>query len=217
MKLHVNFHRSLLMVIAMTAGSLVMAQSQADIFNESTEITWLGLDFTQTKFIGSAYQFKDAGEITNSEFRDKYVPGWNQLFISEIKKYNVAEAVQRKEVKYATEVTEKANSGMKAHEFFSDNTDDYKKLDEKKIKDLVKKYDFKENTGIGLLFFIDGMSKVKEEAGGWVTFVDMKTKSVLLTHYQTGKAGGIGFKNFWAKAFLEILKATKKDLKEMKK
>ena len=104
------------------------AQTKEDLFSGSAPVTWLGLDFTQVKFIGSAYQFKDAGEITNADFRDKYVPGWNQLFIDEMKKYNVAEAVHRTEVNYAIEVTDKANSSIKGN-FFSNNLEDYKKLD----------------------------------------------------------------------------------------
>jgi len=41
--------------------------------------------FSQAKFIGPASQFKDAGEITKEEFRDKYTVSWNQLFIDEQK------------------------------------------------------------------------------------------------------------------------------------
>lgn len=190
-------------------ASIVIAQTKADIFGGSADITWLGIDFTQAKFIGTATQFKDAGEITSSEFRDKYIPGWNQLFLDEPKKYDVAEAVKRAEVKYAMEVTEKANNGIKGN-FFSNDPNDYKKLDEQKIANLVKNYDFQGKSGIGLIFFIDGMSKSKDEASGWVTFVDMKSKKVLLTEYKTGKAGGFGFKNYWAKSFLNMLKATEK-------
>ena len=184
------------------------AQTKEDLFSGSAPVTWLGLDFTQAKFIGAAYQFKDAGEITNSDFRDKYIPGWNQLFINEMKKYNVAEAVHRTEVSYAIEVTDKANSTIKG-DFFSNNPDDYKKLNEEKIKQLVKGYDFKGKTGIGLLFFIDGMSKGKEEANAWVTFVDMKTKNFILTKNESGKPRGFGFKNYWAGSFLDILKNAK--------
>ena len=187
----------------------VVAQTKADIFGGSADITFLGIDFTQTKFIGSATQFKDAGEITSSEFRDKYIPSWNQLFINEQKKYDVAKAVKRAEVKYAMDVTEKANNAIKGN-FFSDDPNDYKKLDEQKIANLVKNYNFQGKTGIGLIFFIDGMSKSKDEASGWVTFVDMKSKKVLLTEYKTGKAGGFGFKNYWAKSFHNILKSTEK-------
>jgi hypothetical protein len=204
---HVNRLFILFLLCLNVAG--VIAQSKADIFSGSSEITWLGIDFSQTKFIGKAAQFKDAGEITNSEFRDKYVPGWNQLFIDEKKKYDVAGAVKRSEVKYAVEVTEKANSSFKGN-FFSDDLADFKKLTEQKISDIVKSYDFQGKTGIGFMFFIDGMSKDKDEASGWVTFVDMNSKKVLLTEYKTGKAGGIGFKNYWAKSFLNILKASEK-------
>ena len=193
-----------LSLICFNAFSII-AQTKTDIFTGSSDITWLGIDFTQTKFIGAATQFKDAGEISSSEFRDKYIPGWNQLFINEQKKYDVAKAVKRTEVKYAMDVTEKANNAIKGN-FFSDDANDYKKLDEQKIANLVKNYDFQGKTGIGLLFFIDGMSKSKDEASGWVTFIDMKSKKVLSTEYKTGKAGGFGFKNYWAKAFLNILK-----------
>ena len=189
--------------------NVILAQTKADIFNGSTEITWLGIDFTQAKFIGSAFQFKDAGEITNGEFRDKYVPSWNQLFINEQKKYDVAKTVKRSEVKYAMDVTEKGNNSIKGN-FFSDDPNDYKKLDEQKVANIIKNYDFQGKSGIGMLFVIDGMSKSKEEASGWVTFVDMKSKKVLLTEYKTGKAGGFGFRNYWAKSFQNILKAAEK-------
>jgi hypothetical protein len=211
-----NIFRSLMLLLVTSIAIHVSAQTKADIFNESNEITWLGLDFTQTNFIGTAFQFKDAGEITDAEFRDKYALGWNQLFINEQKKFNVAEAVHRTDVKYATDITEKQNAGIKGREIFTNEPDKYKKLDEAKISSLVKKYDFKGKTGIGLVFFVDGMSKGKEEAGAWVTFVDMKTKTVLLTNYQTAKAGGIGFRNYWAKSFLGILKDIKGNYKSWK-
>ena len=160
-----------LSLICFNAVSTI-AQTKADIFSGSSDITWLGIDFTQTKFIGSATQFKDAGEISSSEFRDKYIPSWNQLFINEQKKYDVAKAVKRAEVKYAMDVTEKANNSIKGN-FFSDDPNDFKKLDEQKIANLVKGYDFQGKSGIGLIFSIDGMSKSKEAASGWITFVDM--------------------------------------------
>ena len=196
-------------VLILLNASIALAQSKTEILGGTGDITWLGIDFSQARFIGSATQFKDAGEISSSEFRDKYVPGWNQLFVDEAKKYNVAEAVKRTEVKYAMEVTEKANAAFKGN-YFSNDPGEYKKLDEQKIASIVKGYDFQGKSGIGLMFIVDGMSKGKEEASAWVTFVDMKTKKVLSTEYKTGKAGGFGFKNFWAKSFLNILKSIKK-------
>src|ERR1700754_1219542 len=179
---------------------------------QTDDITWLGLDLSQAKFIGPASQYKDAGEITNDEFRDKYTVAWNELFISEPKKFNVAEMVHRPSVKYALEVTAKANGNIKK-EFFGASPNDFRTLDEKKIGDLVSKYDFQGKTGSGVLFFVEGMSKGDAQAGAWVTLVDMKTKKVLLTTFKIGKAGGFGFRNYWAKSWANILKEAKSSFK----
>jgi hypothetical protein len=102
------------------------------------------------------------------------------------------------------EVTEAANNKIK--DIFSNNPDEYTRLTETDIVRAVKKYDFKGRKGTGLIFFVEGMHKGKEEAAAWVTFVDMGSKSVLATQRVKGNAGGIGFRNYWGKAFLNILK-----------
>lgn len=204
----------LLFVCLMVAGN-TFAQ-KPDLFDANTPITWLGLDFSQMKFIGQASQWKDAGEITNSQLRDKYFPGWNEFFVKEKDKYKVADAVRRTEVDYAIDVTDKANNSLKGN-FFENDGNLYQALDEKKIATLVKKYDFKGKTGIGMMFFVEGMSKGKEHASMWVTFVDMKSKTVLLTKQMEGKAGGFGFRNYWAKTFFNVLKDVKDDWKDWQK
>lgn len=202
-------------LIASLSVNTVSAQSESDVYGGSADITWLGMDFTQVKFIGSATQFKDAGEISNSEFRDKYIPAWNQLFLDEPKKYDVAKAVRRTEVKNSIDVTDNVNSKIKK-EFFSNSTDEYASLNESKVADLVKSYDFKGKSGIGLMFFIDGMSKGKKEVSAWVTYVNMKTKKVLTTFHTSAKAGGFGFRNYWAGGFKNVLEDVEKDYKKKK-
>ena len=180
---------------------------------QTDDITWLGLDFSQAKFIGPASQFKDnAGVITTDEIRDRYTVAWNQLFISEQKKYNVAEMVHRPTVKYALEVTAKANANIKK-DFFGGSPNDFKTLDEKNISDLVSNYDFQGKTGSGVLFFVEGMNRGAAEAGAWVTLVDMKSKKVLFTTFKIGKAGGFGFRNYWAKSWIKIMEQAKSEFK----
>ncbi len=193
-----------LVIISANTQSL-FAQSKADIFDESKPITWLGVDFSQTKFIGTPSQFKEFGTITNDEFRYKYADGWNMLFVNEQKKYDVARAVHRGSINYAIDVTQKTNNALKK-DFFSNNPGDFKKLTEQDISNVVKNYDFQNNTGTGLMFFVEGMSKGMESMGIWVTFVDMKSKTMLLTVYQTSKPGGFGFRNYWAKPLYTTLK-----------
>lgn len=208
--------KKLLVLAAVLLSFTVFAQSKADVFNDNTPITWLGLDFSQLKFIGDASQWQDAGEITNSQMRDKYFPSWNNLFIAEKDKYKVADAVRRTEVAYAIEITEKANNSLKGN-FFESDGNKYQLLDEQKVTALVKKYDFKGNIGIGMMFFVEGMSKGREHGSMWVTFVDMKSKTVLLTKRVEGKAGGFGFRNYWAKTFVNALKTIKSDWKSWSK
>lgn len=193
---------------ALLIGFAAQAQlTKADIFT-SKDITWLGLDFSQVYFIGDAAQWKDAGEVTNDQLRDRYFVGWNDLFVNEQKKYDVAGAVSRKDVSYATEITERSNNKLK-RDFFSDDANNYQLLSEDKIKKLVSKYNFQGKTGIGLIFFVEGMNKGKAEASIWVTFVDMQDKKVLLTQRMEEKAGGFGFRNYWAKSFYMVLKDMK--------
>jgi len=61
---------------------------------------------------------------------------------------------------------------------------------------------------------VEGMSKGLGEAGAWVTLVDMKSKKVISTTYKTGKAGGFGFRNYWAKSWFNIIKESKSDFKK---
>jgi hypothetical protein len=188
----------------------VNAQTKEDVFKPGVELTWLGLDFSQVNFIGSATQWKDAGEITNDQMRDKYFPAWNELFQKEPEKYDVVKATNRSSVKYALQVTEKANNALKRN-YFADDANLYYSLDEAKVASLVKKYDFQGNKGLGLIFFVEGMSKGKEQACAWATFVNMDKKEVLWTQRIIGKTSmSIGFRNYWASSFNNMLKDLKK-------
>lgn len=183
----------------------VSAQTKEDLFAGTVDVTWLGLDFSQAKFIGEAAGFKDKGEVTNGDMRDRYIPGWNMLFINEPKRYDVPKYTHRAEVKYGIEGVDHANSEIKK-DFFSKDPSEYGSLDAAKVEALVKKYDFKGKKGIGLMIFIDGMSKPKEEASGWAVYVNLDKKSVIMSQHVTGKPRGFGFKNYWAGAYLAMLK-----------
>ena len=203
--------KRLLIILLISAVTLqAQAYTKADLFNSEVQITWLGLDFTHMRFIGTAAQWEKYGEITNGEIRDKYLPAWNDLLVNEKDKYLVPDAISRVEVQYAPEVVAKANATIKAG-FFESNAASYQLLSESEVEKIVSKYDFHNHKGLGMLFIVEGMSKEKKETSAWVTFVDMGTKQVLLTKRVQGKAGGIGFRNFWGKSFDNILEKVKKD------
>jgi len=195
-----------ILLIALNAQS-TLAQSKADIFDGKTPITWLGLDYTQATFTNAGESGKqNASDLTNFKFTKVYIPQWNDLFLSEMKKFDVAKAMHRPTVGYALNVTEGVNNAI-TKDFVVVNESALKKLTQQDISDLVKNYDFKGNTGIGMMFFVERMNKETEMEGAWVTFVDMQKKTVLFTTYLTSKIGGMGMRNNWADATYKMLKA----------
>jgi len=203
----------LLSLSLLLVTTLTFAQTKADILSGNEDITWLGIDYSQVKFIGSATQWQDAGEISNMELRDKYFTAWNNLIENEPTRYKIAEAVNRAGVSYATNVTAKVNNSLKGN-FFSEDGNDFNRLDESDIKKLVSNYNFQGKKGIGFMFFAEAMSKGKEAASYWVTFVNMDTKKVILTHQVTAKAGGFGFRNYWAGSIVKAIKDIKSNLRK---
>jgi hypothetical protein len=214
MKTITKFSVLVAFIIATCVHSAI-AQTKADIFNPKTKITWLGLDFSQTKFIGSEAAYKATGELINSDFVNRYIPAWANLFITEPTVYNVAKAVHRDSVHFALQVTEKANAAITKN-FFDDKPSDFSTLKEQDITELVKNYDFQGQKGIGMLFFVDGMSKATHSAGAWVTFVNMDNKTMILTLFRTGDSRGFGFRNYWAHSWFNILRNFKDDYDSIK-
>lgn len=212
MKLITKFKWLLLLPFVILNSKSLSAQSKADIFDPKIPITWLGVDYSQTKFIGSA-ESKNV-TISNDEFRDTYVSSWNYLFINEQKKYDVAKAVHRESVKYAIDVTLQANKRLVKKDFYSTNPGDFKRLNEADIANVVKNYDFQNTEGIGLMFIVEGMSKGISSMGIWVTFVDIKSKTVLYTVYKANAPGGFGLRNYWAKPLYTTLKDIEADFKK---
>jgi len=207
---------SLIALVICTSANVAPAQTKADVFNHKVPVTWLGMDFSQARFIGSEAVYKSSGEVINSEFVNKYIPAWANLFITEPKTYNVPRAAHRDSVHFAFKVTEVANNAITKN-FFTEKPSDFSTLKEKDIVDLVKNYDFQGQKGLGMMMFIEGMNKATHEAGAWVTFVNMNDKTVLLTVYKTGDSRGFGFRNYWAHSWYNILKDFASDFDTYKK
>ncbi|WP_295720511.1 hypothetical protein [Mucilaginibacter sp.] len=215
MKIITKFTWLIALIICTTTQAL-FAQTKADAFNPKVPVTWLGIDFSQMRFIGSEAAYKASGELLNSEFVNKYIPAWANLFITEPKTYNVPRASHRDTVHFAFKVTEAANNALSKN-FFTENPNDFSTLKEKDIVEVVKNYDFQGQKGLGMMLIVEGMSKATHLAGAWVTFVNMNDKTVLFTVYKTGNSRGFGFRNYWAHSWYNILKDFASDFDSYKK
>lgn len=181
------------------------AQTIADVFNKpETPIIWVGIDFSATKYIG------DPGTVAPAEMKGLFSK-INTLTINEPDKYDITTAFKRSTtVSSKIEVTEAVNEKIEPAQIITPNQSEQNHLSESKIQSMVRRYNFPAgSSGVALAFIMENLSKPTEQETFWVTFIDMKTKSVLFTDKVTGKAAGFGFRNHWAGGVYAGLKEIK--------
>lgn len=186
-----------LVFVCLSAGNS-QAQTLKEFFsNESTPLTYLGVDFSATKIEGEA--------ATAAEMINKFEP-INSVITTEAKKYDVAGTFKRTSVSNYLDAVQKLNEGVNPTTLKTSSVADLEKgMTPADIEKHVKKYDLHGQKGIGLVFIMDGMSKTNKEAYVYATLIDLSTKKVLLTERFTGKAQGFGFRNYWAYTIYKVL------------
>jgi hypothetical protein len=198
-----------LIALFIMISSATFAQTKSDVFKEDVPVTWLGLDFTSTKFIGDREKFGSESDVRH------LLDAWNALIINEPDKYDVARAVDRKKVENATDVTKDHNAELDVMSMFSDEQKDYLRLKPSDVEQIVGEYDFKGKSGIGLMFIVESFSKPNEEGSIWVTFINMDNKEVLFSERMAAPPKGFGMRNFWAGCVYGILSKMEKKEFEM--
>jgi hypothetical protein len=190
----------------------VFSQDKADVFNPSTEITWLGLDFSGAKFIGDRERLGSESDIRH------LIDAINELMINEADKYNVAAAIQKKSVDNEIEVTNEHNAELDVLAMISADGKDHVHMNRSQVEEIISGYDFKGKSGIGLMFNVESFNKILEEGSFWITFVNMGSKEVLFTERLTAPPSGFGMRNFWAGSVNGILgKIKKKEFENWRK
>ena len=182
----------------------VYSQTAKEIFNSSeTPLTYLGIDFSQARLMGDA-------AASAADLKDKHFPGINQVVINEPKKYDLPKAFKKATINNDITVTESVNAKIDADKIKVSGTTDEVRLDAAAIQNIVNGYDLNGKKGIGLVFIMENLNKTGAKGSLYVTFIDMATRKVLFTERMTGKAGGFGYKNYWAKAVYEVLEQIEK-------
>ena len=182
----------------------VFGQDKGDVFNPSTEITWLGLDFSGAKLIGDRERLGSESDIRH------LLDAINELMINEADKYNVAAAIQRKTVDNEIDVTMEHNAELDVLAMISADGKDHVHLNRSLVEEIISSYDFKGKSGIGLIFNVESFNKLLEEGSFWITFVNMDSKEVLFTERVTAPPSGFGMRNFWAGSVNGVLAKIKK-------
>lgn len=192
--------KSLLFVIALFFAGQASAQTLTDLFAGNAKLTFLGLDFTQAKYIGRL------GFVDPAAIKNQHITSWNDLIEYEPKKFSLQDAFKLKPEMYQTKVADmiKLNESVEV----KDNiTEDEYKITEDQVKKSVSKYSLSVKDGIGIVYVVESLNKKAEKLYAWVTFIDLKSKKVLYTERLEGSAGGFGFRNYWAGGVYKINKS----------
>ncbi len=179
-------------------ATLGLAQTAKEVFNSSEPITYLGIDFSDIKFLGESAADVDA-------IKNKWFAAINDVVVNEPKKYDLKKAFQRSDVPSDLSYVSAKNQTADASKIISFKSEDYSRFTPAIIADKVKGYNFGGKKGVGLLFITEGWNKNEKEASMYVTLVDMASRRVIFTERMTGKAGGFGFRNFWVHPVLDVI------------
>lgn len=191
-------------VAVLFMAGAALGQSKSDVFKKDVPVTWLGLDFSNAKLIGDREKYGSESDLK------RLMNSWNELILNEPDKFAIAKTIGRTEVANATEVTAARNSETDAQAMFTDDQKEYLHINVSDVDGIVSSFDFKGNSGIGLVFIVESFSKPNEEGSIYVTFVDMGSKEVLFTERMTAEPGGFGMRNFWAGCVYGIIKKMQK-------
>lgn len=175
----------------------------SDLFGHKTKLVFLGVDFTQAKYIGRA-GFTDPDAIKN-----QHIVSWNNLIELEPKKFSLQKVFGQSDDMYASKVEDMVKLNKSVDVAGNIISDQYS-ITEDQVKKSVAKYSLSEKSGIGIVYVVESLfkapddSKEKSTMTAWVTFIDLSSKKVLYTEKVQAKAGGFGFKNYWAGAIYQI-------------
>jgi hypothetical protein len=189
--------------------SQAMAQSKSDVFVKEVPVTWLGLDFSYAKLIGDRERLGSESDVRH------LIDAWNDLILAEPDKFDIAKAIGRIKVENAIQITKEHNVDLDVISMFSDDEKDYLHTKVSDVEELIAGYDFKDLSGIGLMFNVESFNKINVEGSVWITFINLSTKEVLFTERIVAPPTGMGLRNYWAGCIYEILTKIRKKEFEM--
>lgn len=146
-----------------------------DITNDEYPFTWLGLDFSEARFIKSLSHPIDAEAVSEA------LPSWNSKVISNRKKFPLEESFHRNTITRNTVQTDKVNatvdiSGRVTEDLYLLYTDD--------IRTAFEKYDLTGlEPGIAMSYMVEAIDVNRREFSGYMVAIDVPQKRIIKTYY----------------------------------
>ncbi len=197
--------RTVLLSIVLLFSTFSFAQSfPVDRWN-SSDVTWLGIDFTKARLVNKA-AFTNPHDIVQ-----RYLDSWNHIVELEPSKYDLSRFLRKVDIRIDLSKVDEFNMEVDPDNLVQ-NAPYTVSLDEV-IKD-AKKYKGAAE-GLGVVWYVESFSKPAQAGIYWFLVIDLATGDVIYSEKVSGKPGGFGVRNYWLGAFYNALKATEKSLKKV--
>ena len=180
-----------------------------DFFTNKTQVVFLGMDFTQARFIGKE-KFPNSEGLKNHALKE-----WNRFLATEPGKYSLKDAFKLKDKYYYNSINYFTKRNQKI-ETESKIIDGEYSLSAEDVNKNIATYNTFEKEGLAVSFVVESFNDSKGEAHVWVAFIDLPENKVIYMEKMMGKPGGLGQVNFWARAIYDIVSQIEKRANEFK-
>ena len=167
-------------------------------FVNAKEILWLGIDFTLAKFTRKGF------EVSQEQLRT-YFNEWNQLIISDQKKYDIRMSFRKPIMSYDLARVTKANKSVKIGNILCDNIRIETVRTDEQICEYVRGIDTPQTHRFALLFIVESFDTGSKTGAVWVTLVDTGSHEPVLCEKFLKVPSGFGLKNYWGRIFYNLL------------
>jgi hypothetical protein len=191
---------ALIMGLLFVSVSNVVGQKISGILSDhDSPVFWLGVDFTQAQIMGAM------GTVDQNELLGLF-DKINLLIVTERDKYNIKDALRKKEVPYDLTTVNKQNYQIAPEKIIVTASNlNSGRINQELIASLVSNYKMEEKNGTGMVIFMESLDKTSERGIMWVTFFNIASGELIFTEKMTGTASGIGFRNHWASTVFEVI------------
>jgi hypothetical protein len=173
------------------------SQTEKDLLTADS-IVYYGVDFSFAKYMSPKY------DENLKEIKDIYFPAINYVILDEPKKFNFEKYLHKNKIIRIIDIVNKRNAAIDESKLRIEV--DTFKVSIENIENALKQYDCGKMTGIGLVIFIQKLSKSEDKAEMNFIFFNIETKTILLNKYFSKHPGGFGFRNYWVNTIYKALK-----------
>lgn len=166
-------------------------------YNVIDNVEFYGIDFSQCKVIGA--------KETEPQFKLAFNK-INDLLIREAPKYNVSKYIMRPINSIRLKEVGKRNTSMQSFLFYSKTV---QIMPKEELEAYIQSYTFENNEGQALIVICDILDKFEGVGLYHYVFVDKSDHTILYDVRVSGRSGGFGLRNYWARSFYNSLKKFK--------